>query len=92
VPEPLKPLGENLRKRMEETSELLLKVTGAPSLLAENPVLRRSIDVRNPYVDPINVVQTELLARLRQAEDDSTLIRAFVTTVNGIAAGMRNTG
>lgn len=92
VPEHLRPLGENLRARLEQARELLLKVTGAPQLLADNPVLRRSIDVRNPYVDPINVVQAELLARLRQAEDDETLTRAFVTTVNGIAAGMRNTG
>jgi phosphoenolpyruvate carboxylase len=92
VPENLRVLGTDLRTRLSEASELLLRVTGAPQLLADNPVLRRSIDVRNPYVDPINVVQTELLARLRKAEDDPTLTRAFVATVNGIAAGMRNTG
>jgi phosphoenolpyruvate carboxylase len=92
VPENLRVLGTDLRQRLASATELLLRVTGAPQLLAENPVLRRSIDVRNPYVDPINVVQTELLARLRKAEDDPTLTRAFVATVNGIAAGMRNTG
>jgi phosphoenolpyruvate carboxylase len=48
--------------------------------------------VRNPYVDPINLVQIELLARLRQAQDAPELVRAFVVTVNGIAAGLRNTG
>ena len=63
----------------------------APSQYA-TPVLRRSIDVRNPYVDPINLVQIELLARLRKAEDSAELVRAFVVTVNGIAAGLRNTG
>jgi phosphoenolpyruvate carboxylase len=62
-------------------------------LLHDNPVLRRSIDVRNPYVDPINLVQIELLRRLRAGgAADEALRHAFVVTVNGIAAGMRNTG
>ena len=60
-------------------------------ILEEHPVLKRSIAVRNPYVDPINVVQAELLHRLR-TEQDSHLLDALVVTVNGIAAGMRNTG
>jgi phosphoenolpyruvate carboxylase len=56
-------------------------------------VLRRSIDVRNPYVDPINLVQIELLRRMRAGgRADVQLRHAFVVTVNGIAAGMRNTG
>ncbi|HEY3054054.1 MAG TPA: phosphoenolpyruvate carboxylase, partial [Thermoanaerobaculia bacterium] len=59
-------------------------------LLETNRVLRRSIDVRNPYVDPINLVQAEVLRRLRSG--DESLRDAFVVTVNGIAAGMRNTG
>ena len=62
------------------------------SCSSDNPVLRRSIDVRNPYVDPINLVQVELLRRLRGGEADERLRDAFVVTVNGIAAGMRNTG
>ena len=61
-------------------------------MLEENPVLRRSIDVRNPYVDPINLVQVEVLARLRADDDDPALLDAFLVTVNGVAAGMRNTG
>jgi phosphoenolpyruvate carboxylase len=50
--------------------------------------------VRNPYVDPINLVQAELLGRLRApgGEADPALFEAFLTTVNGVAAGMRNTG
>ena len=56
-------------------------------------MLRRSIDVRNPYVDPINLVQVELLRRLRRkGTPDERLRHAFLITVNGIAAGMRNTG
>ena len=65
----------------------------ARALLDDNPVLRRSIDVRNPYVDPINVVQIALLGRLREADVVSQeLWQAFLVTVNGIAAGMRNVG
>jgi phosphoenolpyruvate carboxylase len=61
-------------------------------LLEENPVLRRSINVRNPYVDPINLVQVELLRRLRDTGEDGRIRDALLVTINGIAAGMRNTG
>ena len=67
-------------------------MTGHSQLLEGNPVLRRSIDVRNPYVDPINLVQVELLRRLRGGDDDARIRHAFEVTVNGIAAGLRNTG
>jgi phosphoenolpyruvate carboxylase len=91
VPEELRDIGEMLLSRLAETIELVKRVTGHAQLLENNPVLRRSIDVRNPYVDPINVVQAEILRRLRASGDES-LRDAFVVTVNGIAAGMRNTG
>ena len=91
VPEPLRKVGEDLRARLERTSELIRRVTGHERLLETNHVLRRSIDVRNPYVDPINLVQAEILRRYR-SNPDPTLRDAFVITVNGIAAGMRNTG
>ena len=91
VPDELKPLGEDLRHRLARTIELVLRATGHKRLLENNPVLRRSIDVRNPYVDPINLVQAEILRRWRATGDES-LRDAFVVTVNGIAAGMRNTG
>jgi phosphoenolpyruvate carboxylase len=55
-------------------------------------VLRRSINVRNPYVDPINLVQVELLRRSRSGQADELLERALLVTMNGIAAGLRNTG
>jgi phosphoenolpyruvate carboxylase len=93
----LRPVGDDLRHRLELATDGILAVTGHRVLVEENPVLRRSIDVRNPYVDPINLVQIELLRRLRA--DDSParpgredLVAPFVVTVNGIAAGMRNTG
>jgi phosphoenolpyruvate carboxylase len=93
VPDRLRPIGVDLRRRLDTTIETLLDVTGHEGLLERNPILRRSIDVRNPYVDPINLVQIELLRRLRALPDPPPdLIRAFMITVNGIAAGMRNTG
>jgi phosphoenolpyruvate carboxylase len=92
VADALRPLGEELRDRLARAASALLHVTGHHYLLEGNPVLRRSIDVRNPYVDPINLVQIEMVRRLRQGDHDPRLHDAFVVTVNGIAAGMRNTG
>ena len=94
VPASLRPIGVSLREDLARTERALLQVTGHEQLLEGNPVLRRSIDVRNPYVDPINLVQAEVLCRLRQAgsEAEPALFEAFLSTVNGVAAGMRNTG
>lgn len=94
VPDDLQPLGADLRRRLADTARRVLEVSDTSRLLEANPVLRRSIDVRNPYVDPINLLQIELLRRLRAAGDAASpdLWHAFMVTVNGIAAGMRNTG
>jgi phosphoenolpyruvate carboxylase len=92
VPEHLQPLGRELRSRLARGTRAVLAITGHAEPVDTTPVLRRSIDVRNPYVDPINLVQVELLARLRSAQNTPELVRAFVVTVNGIAAGLRNTG
>jgi len=91
VPEGLQPFGEALRTRLARASRVVLDVTGHATLLESNPVLRRSIDVRNPYVDPINLVQIELLRRLRE-RPDPRVRAALLVTINGVAAGMRNTG
>jgi phosphoenolpyruvate carboxylase len=92
VPVELQPLGEDLRRRLTLATTALLRVTGHQVLVQDNPVLRRSIDVRNPYVDPINLLQIEILRRLRGGDHDERLRTAFAVTVNGIAAGLRNTG
>ncbi|HEY3056669.1 MAG TPA: phosphoenolpyruvate carboxylase, partial [Thermoanaerobaculia bacterium] len=76
VPDELKPIGEELRRRLARTIEAVHRVTGHERLLETNRVLRRSIDVRNPYVDPINLVQAEVLRRLRSG--DESLRDAFV--------------
>jgi phosphoenolpyruvate carboxylase len=92
VPPALQPLGRDLRSRLVRATATVLAITGHRQPADGTPVLRRSIDVRNPYVDPINLVQIELLARLRQSDNSPELTNAFAVTVNGIAAGMRNTG
>jgi phosphoenolpyruvate carboxylase len=93
VPPALQPVGTDLRRRLDTTIQSVLHTTGKERLLTENAVLRRSIEVRNPYVYPINLVQIELLRRLREQRDtEPQIANAFMVTVNGIAAGMRNTG
>ena len=87
----LLPIGIALRERLQRAIRGILDVSGHRALLESTPVIRRSIDVRNPYVDPLNLVQVELLRRLRHLPDTPTR-RALMVTVNGIAAGMRNTG
>ena len=87
----LQPLGAGLRTRLGTATQAVLDVTGHAHLIESNPVLRRSIDVRNPYVDPINLLQVELLRRVRSGADDDVR-EALQVTINGIAAGMRNTG
>ncbi|HEU4584016.1 MAG TPA: phosphoenolpyruvate carboxylase [Polyangiaceae bacterium] len=94
VPTDLQPLGAELRAELRITIDRLLEVTGHKLLLETYPEGRLSLEARNPYIDPINLLQIELLRRLRQAGDEppQEVWEAFVMTVNGIAAGMRNTG
>ncbi len=75
------------------TRERVLAIKGSRELLAGDPKLARSIRLRNPYVDPISLLQVDLLARWRaQGRPDGELLQALVATVNGIAAGIQNTG
>lgn len=72
--------------------EGLLWLTGQKELLADNPLLKRSIQARFPYVDPLNHVQVELLRRHRQGERDERVARGVHLSINGIATGLRNSG
>ncbi|QAY67904.1 phosphoenolpyruvate carboxylase [Paenibacillus protaetiae] len=78
------------------TSELILKITGQEDILDNVPVIQESIRLRNPYVDPLSYLQVQLLSDLRavreKEEDDTELLREVLLTINGIAAGLRNTG
>jgi phosphoenolpyruvate carboxylase len=81
-----------LFEEFERTSEVVLRLSGQKTLLEKNPVLARSIKLRNPYVDPLSLIQVELLRRKRRGEANDNLNYAIAATINGIAAGLRNTG
>ncbi len=85
-----------IQLEFERTREMILKVTGHTELMENEPTVQRSILLRNPYVDPLNYIQVMLLKRLRrlegQEEDAEALHEAVLLTINGIAAGLRNTG
>ena len=83
---------DRLQQEFEQTTHMVLAVTGQLALLERNPVLEHSIKLRNPYVDPLSLLQVELLRRKRQGEDTPELNRAITATINGISAGLRNTG
>ena len=69
-----------------------VQVTGNTRLCANNPALRRLLVMRRPHIDPINILQVEILRRLRQQPDDQSLRDALLISINGVSAGMRNTG
>jgi phosphoenolpyruvate carboxylase len=86
------PVFEMLRQEFERTARLILTVTGQQELLENNPVLLRSVRLRNPYVDPLSLIQVDLLRRKRTGIADPALDYAIGATMNGIAAGLHNTG
>ncbi len=85
-----------IRAEHGRTAQMLCAVLDQAELLDDTPVIKRSIERRNPYVDPLNFIQVALLRRLRQLAPDTpeheALLDAVLTTVNGIAAGMKTTG
>jgi phosphoenolpyruvate carboxylase len=84
-----------IREEFELTRQMILSITEQEHLLDKAPVLQRSIRVRNPYVDPLSYLQVELLRRLRAEEDEEerkSLLLSVLLSVNGIAAGLKNTG
>ncbi|MDP2229143.1 MAG: phosphoenolpyruvate carboxylase, partial [Moraxellaceae bacterium] len=89
----LQALGLELRQRLQITVEALQRVKLGRPLLENNPVLRRSINVRTPYIEPLHLLQAELMHRRREAgEQDKHFDQALMVTIAGIAAGLRNTG
>lgn len=93
VPVEYRGLGEQLRGDLASLEPLLNKLKKQDVLLKDEPMLRQSLAVRKPYVDPLNYLQAELLKRYRSSEEISPdLERALKVTMAGIAAGMRNTG
>jgi len=81
-----------LQEECEATIKALKAITGQADLLEDNPALRRSIQHRFPYLDPLNHLQVELLRRYRAGDGDDRTARGILLTINGIAAGLRNSG
>ncbi|GEK13143.1 phosphoenolpyruvate carboxylase [Aliivibrio fischeri] len=87
------PLGERLRNQLQTDIKAVLNVENNDHLMERDPWGSESIRLRNIYVDPLNMLQAELLFRTRQQEETSPeLEEALMVTIAGIAAGMRNTG
>jgi phosphoenolpyruvate carboxylase len=86
-------LGVKLRQRLQLGIDAVLSLTQATELMAHTPWSRESVKLRNPYIDPLNFLQTELLARTRREVEPSEHVQlALMLTIAGVAAGMRNTG
>ena len=81
-----------LEEEFARTRRMVLAVTGQAELLERDAVLSNSIRLRNPYVDPLSFLQVELLRRKRAGDGSEELDRAITATINGISAGLRNTG
>jgi len=87
------PFFSQVQREWELTGEQVLKLTGQDSLLQHDQRLALSIRLRNPYIDPISVLQVDLLQRWRASGgEDDDLLRALVACVNGVSQGVQNTG
>jgi phosphoenolpyruvate carboxylase len=95
-----KELGQEMFARIRDehalTSQMICKITDQKEILDNTPAMKKSIESRNPYVDPLNFLQVELLRELRQTTPDTQeyndILNAVLATINGIAAGMKTTG
>ncbi|MGN6251035.1 MAG: phosphoenolpyruvate carboxylase [Marmoricola sp.] len=95
APEPLRALLDPIRAEFDLACAQVLLVTGEGALLDRDPTLRTTLDIRETYLVPLHHLQSQLLGRYRSSsagDDHEALERALLLTINGIAAGMRNTG
>jgi phosphoenolpyruvate carboxylase len=83
---------QRMRVEWNDSIEALLAITEQTRLLQGNPLLERSIRNRFPYLDPLNHVQIELMRKNRAASPNEQVLRSIQLTINGISAGLRNSG
>jgi phosphoenolpyruvate carboxylase len=84
---------DRIAAEYQRTVDAVCQITGQKTLLERSPILKTSIERRNPYVDPLSFIQLVLLKRLRAADDpDEEQANAVLESINGIAAGLKNTG
>ncbi|MGD9407075.1 MAG: phosphoenolpyruvate carboxylase, partial [Gammaproteobacteria bacterium] len=89
----LRPIHRRISDSFQGTVDLVLRLKDADSLLENDQVLQRAIRLRNPYVDPMSLLQVDLLRRWRATDrQDGELLDTLLLTVNGIAHGLQNTG
>ncbi|MGR0279994.1 phosphoenolpyruvate carboxylase [Marinomonas dokdonensis] len=92
VGEELRGLGRLLRSKLTQVSTLVKTLKQQERLIEDNKTIRQSIDVRNPYIDPLHYLQAELLYRSRKDENNPEVNKALMIAMAGIASGMQNTG
>ncbi|WP_017446069.1 phosphoenolpyruvate carboxylase [Gayadomonas joobiniege] len=94
VPEELKYFGQNLREELTESQKLLLKIIDRETVMESDPAGRESMQIRAHYLEPLHLLQIELLKRARERGDDLeyTMERALMVSIAGVATGLRNTG
>ncbi|EDM65177.1 phosphoenolpyruvate carboxylase [Moritella sp. PE36] len=93
VTEELWPLGKELRASLALATELIVGLNPNKQLLDAQPWIKKSIELRNPYTDPLNILQAELLSRARSSKEvNPDVEQALMVSIAGVAAGMRNTG
>jgi phosphoenolpyruvate carboxylase len=93
APQPLVRFFDDIRAEYAAARQHVLAIKGCTALLDSDPTLQRSIQLRNPYVDPMNLMQVDLLQRWRATHrQDRDLLEALLASISGIAQGLQSTG
>ena len=93
IPSVEKDFDSGISNQFDGIKNAVLKITGQESLLANSTVIQKSIRLRNPYTDVINLIQIELMNRWKkESEHDAALGKAILLSINGLAAAMQSTG